>query len=305
MSTVVVLNPDASQARRDLQRVRAALADSPLLAGGRVIPCQGWEGGREAAEEAARSGARLVVAAGGDGTVNSVVNGIMAGDGRRPVLGVLPLGTGNDLARTLGIPADLDDALEVLERRIVRRMDVLRSEGDGGRYCANVSAAGFSGQVDEDVSDESKESWGPLAYLRSALANAAELRTYDVVVEIDGGEEIVEASAVNLVVANGRYAGGGVPVAPDAKLDDGFADVVVLEAGPIPTLGLVVARMAAGRHREHELVRVVRGRRVRISSTPAMPFNVDGELVGSGAIEFEVLRRELPVLVGRDRPPAV
>lgn len=305
MSTVVVLNPGASKARRDLQRVRAALADSSLLAGAEVETTRGWEDGREIAERAARGGARLVVAAGGDGTVNSVVNGLMEVQGPRPVLGVLPLGTGNDLARSLGIPARLGPALEELERRIVREMDLLYVEQADGRYCANVSAAGFSGRVDEELSGDTKESWGPLAYLRTAVGEMSELEAWEVVMEIDGGEEILETRAINVVVANARYAAAGVPVAPEALLDDGVMDVVVVMPASLPKLAMVAARMAAGRHLDHELVRAFRARTLRVSAEPEMSFNVDGELIGSGTTRFSVLRREIPVLVGAERPPAL
>lgn len=306
MSPVVVLNPGAGTARRNLQQVRAAIADTPLLSGAEIVASRGWEHGREVALRAARGGAKLLVAAGGDGTVNSVVNGLMGFEGPRPLLGVLPLGTGNDLARSIGMPSDLYRALEELERRIVRWTDVLRvTRGDDVRYCANVSAGGFSGRVDSDLSDETKESWGPLAYLRTALAKMTELERYDVRFEVDGAGEPLVLPAINVVVANARHAAAGIPVAPAALLDDGAMDVVVLPPLRLGRLAVLVARLAAGRHLDDEAVTTFRAGRLRISSRPPMPFNVDGELIGGTPVSFEALPRSLPVLVGRERPRAL
>lgn len=281
------------------------MAESPLFRGSEVVTSGGWDEGRRIAADAARAGCRLVVAAGGDGTVNSVVNGLMEVDAPRPALGVLPVGTGNDLARSLGIPRGVHRAVEELERRIVREMDVLRVVQGELRYCANVSAGGFSGRVDESLTDETKESWGPLAYLRTAVGELREMETYEAVLEIDGGREVLELSAMNVVVANARYAAAGVPVAPDALLDDGALDVVVLASAALPRLGIAVARMAAGRHLEHELVTAFRAASVAVTSEPDMWFNVDGELLGRGPTRFDVLPGALPVLVGADRPRAL
>jgi len=303
MSSLVVLNPEASTARRSLHRVRAALADSALLRDMEVVPSTGWDEGRAAAAEAARGGFDLVVAAGGDGTVNSVLNGLMETEPPRPVLAVLPLGTGNDLARSLGIPGDLEGAMEELERRIVRKMDVIQVTLEGVRYGANVCAGGFSGRAEEDLDDQTKESWGPLSYLRAALAHLPELASYEVTLAAE--DETVELSVLNLVVANARYAAAGVPVAPGARLDDGKLDVVAVSSAPLARVGIVVARMAAGRHLEHELVTFLRTPSLRVESTPEMAWNVDGELVGKGPARFEVLPGAVRVLVGGDRQGAI
>lgn len=303
MSPRVVLNPDASRARRRLNAVRAAIADCRLLADSEIRVAENWEDGRTLARLAAAEGHRLVVAAGGDGTVNSVVHGLMEADSPRPVLGILPLGTGNDLARSLGIPRNVSEALEELERRVVRDMDVLEVRGDGvARYCSNVSSGGFSGRVDEELTEDAKDSWGPLAYLKTAVGRATDLERYSAILEVDGGREKLEREVTNVTVANARYAAGGVRVAPDAVLDDGCMDVIVVAAAPLAQLGAVAARLAAGRHLDHELVSTFRARELAIASDPPMSFNVDGEPIGRGGFRFRVLSRALPVLVGGRRP---
>lgn len=305
MSTLILLNPSASQARKKLTRIRGILADSDLLEGAEVEPCEGWEEGRRAARRAAEDGYRLVVAAGGDGTVNSVVNGLMAVPAPRPILAVLPLGTGNDLARSLAVPGDLDEGLEALTGGSVRALDVLKVElEDEIRYCANVSAGGFSGRVDEDLTDEAKERWGPVAYLMTALEQVTQVESFDVVLSADEGTR--EMSACNVVVANGRWAAGGIPVAPEAVMNDGLMDVVALASAPVAKLGVVAALMAAGRHLEHELVTTFRTKKLCVRSETPIRFNVDGELLGAGgAIGFEIVPGALRVLVGKDEGGAI
>lgn len=298
MDALVLLNPDASRARKDLTRIRGVLADSSLFSAADVTTCNGWEETRDRAARAASRGYGLVVAGGGDGTVNAVVNGLMAVEEERPVLGVLPLGTGNDLARSLGLPMDWERAVESLERETVRPMDLFRLElGDASRFAANASAGGFSGQVDEGLTEEDKERWGPLAYLKTALQQVTRVPSYDATLIGDDGVER-ELSLCNVVVANGRWAAGGLPVAPRAEIDDGRLDVVVLRSAPVARLGAVVATMAAGRHMDHELVMAFRCETLEIRSSPPLGFNVDGELLGTGDARFEVVPGALRVLIG-------
>lgn len=298
MDTLVLLNPAASRARKDLTRIRGVLADSGLFSAADVKTCQGWEETRDRAVRAASRGYELVVAAGGDGTVNAVVNGLMAVDDSRPLLGVLPLGTGNDLARSLGLPMDWQQAVAALQEEAVRTMDVFRLKlGGQSRFAANASAGGFSGQVDEGLTDEDKERWGPLAYLKTALEQVTRVPSYDAKLTDDEGVER-ELSVCNVVVANGRWAAGGLPVAPRARIDDGRLDVVVLRSAPVPRLGAVVATMAAGRHMDHELITSFRCRTLDVRASPPLGFNVDGELLGTGDAHFEVIPEALRVLIG-------
>src|SRR5438046_3392468 len=131
----------------------------------------------------------LVISAGGDGTLNEVVNGIAHG-GCNAALGVLPLGTGNDFARTLGVTNNLDTAIEQVAAGKTRAIDLVRVTSDSVRYFANVSSVGFSGVVDEKLTPEMKRTWGPLAYLRSAAAAFSELRGYETKVSLDDAEAL-------------------------------------------------------------------------------------------------------------------
>lgn len=289
MRTCVILNPRAGGA----EAIRESLLRAVDRLDGIVIRETERAGGaRELAASAVAEGFERLVAAGGDGTLNEVLNGL-APDFDRVELGLVPAGTGNDLARTLGIPSDPEAAVEVLARGAVRSLDLARLQTEGeDRWFLNVSAGGFGGEVDEDLRAEIKEVWGPLSYIRTAFEALAELETYRVRLTFEPGSseaESLEVAAVNVVVANGRYVAGGLHVAPTAAPDDGLLDVVVIRAAPIPRLSLLAPQVALGQHLDHELILHRRARSLAVESEPAMQFNADGELVGATPVRYQVL----------------
>ena len=151
-----------------------------------------------------------------------VVNGLRE-DASAVVLGLIPLGTGNDFARTLELPTQVDEAIALLLAGHTRAIDLVRVTSDEVRYFVNVSAGGFSGLVDERLTPEMKKTWGPLAYLRGAAAALPDLRAYRTTVSLDNAESLT-LSLYNVVIANGRYVGGGTQIAPQASIDDGLLD---------------------------------------------------------------------------------
>lgn len=250
------------------------------------------EGGDAArfAREAVDDGFDRILVGGGDGTVGDVVNGVLGAGAEAGAveLGILPLGTGNDFARACELPLDLPEALEVALEGTPRPMDVVRVRGPVDRWFINASTGGFGGRVDRELTDEIKGAWGALAYARAAVSILAEPETYELVLELDEGEETLQCEALNLVVANGRSVGGGIRVAPDAHLDDGRVDVVVVRAESPARLAALGPPMVFGAHLDHELVIHRRARSVSVRSDPPMPFNCDGEPVGETPVSFEV-----------------
>jgi len=251
------------------------------------------------AREAVRGGADLVVAAGGDGTLNEVVNGLSEDFGKAR-LGLIPLGTGNDFARSIGVPDDVEGALTILLEGTVRSLDVARAviagSGDTCRYFVNMSVGGFSGEVSERAS-EAKDLWGPLAYMRGAIGALPELKGFLTTITLNGGETL-RMETFNIVVANGRYVASGIPAAPTAVLDDGLLDVVISPMTTLPQLAVLMPQVLLGRHLESDLLLFRRATRVEIECDPPMAFNVDGELIGEGTARFEILPRALQVIVG-------
>ena len=250
------------------------------------------------AAQAIEDGYELVVAAGGDGTINEVVNGL-SNNWSQAKLGILPLGTGNDFARTIGAPTDINAAIEAILQDDCRPIDIVCAESDETRYFVNVSSGGFSGLVDENLTDEMKSAWGPLSYLRAAAASLPDLANYHMSIQYDD-EEPQNIVAYNLVVANARYVAGGIPIAPDAILDDGKVDVIVVPEASVPRLARIVPAIWLGRHLDNPDLTFRRASKVRVESQPGMWFNTDGELVGNEPITFTVLPRVLRVIVGPD-----
>lgn len=248
------------------------------------------------ARDSAEQGYELIVSAGGDGTLNEVVNGIAVA-GCQAALGIVPLGTGNDFARHLGVPQEVDQAIEQVRGAQTRQIDVVRVTSDLTRYFVNVSSGGFSGLVDEKLTPELKRTWGPLAYVRSAAAAFPELRGYTTYVTLDDAEPLI-LDLYNVIIANGRYVAGGIPVAPEAEVSDGLLDVVLIPERGKADLALLAAQMLIGKHLSSDAIIFHRAKRVAIKSKPGMWFNVDGELIGNEPATFELLPGALRCVVG-------
>jgi diacylglycerol kinase (ATP) len=289
--TVVILNPKAGSIRDVAAIVRRIrhLPDVEVRLTSRKGAATSFT------KTALRRGCEMIVAAGGDGTLNEVVNGI-GRNGSKVRLGLIPLGTGNDFARTLGLPHDLEEAIAVLAAGQTRAIDLVRVKSDKARYFVNVSAGGFSGLVDEKLTPEMKKTWGPLAYLRGAAAALPELRAYRTKLSFDK-KKPVTLSLYNVVIANGRYVGGGRQIAPKASIDDGLLDVILVKERSAAELALLAAQVALGKHLSSDAIVFRRAAKVTVNSKPGMWFNVDGELVGKEPARFEVLPRALQFVV--------
>jgi diacylglycerol kinase (ATP) len=286
-TTCIILNPSAGSVR-DLDDVVARLGRLPNA----EIRLTGRRGSAARfAQAALQKGRKIVVAAGGDGTLNEVVNGI--GENVRGIrVGLIPLGTGNDFARTIGVPTDLEAAIDLIAAGDTRKVDLVRVTSDEVRYFVNVSAGGFSGLVDEKLTRAMKKTWGPLAYLRSAAAALPELRAYRTTLAFDNTESLM-LDLYNVVVANGRYVGGGTLIAPEASIDDGLLDIVLIPQRSAPELALLAAQVAMGTHLSSDAIVFRRAAKLTVNSKPGMWFNVDGELVGNEPARFEILPRAL------------
>lgn len=286
MKTCIICNPAAGGG--DADAVVAQLreyAHHPIRVTqneGEAITC---------ARDAVRDGYEVVVAAGGDGTLNEVVNGI-ADHLDRVRVGLIPLGTGNDFARMIALPDSLAACVDVLNRGHSRNVDFVRVTGENVRYYLNVSAGGFSGAVNEKLTPEIKKSWGPLAYLRCAAEALPALRAYRTKILLDDATAL-DLDLYNAIIANGRYVAGGTSIAPEASIDDGLLDIVLVPKNSAGDIALVAAQMALGTHLNSEGVIFRRAAKVSVTSVPGMWFNVDGELVGRAPAVFEVLPRAL------------
>ncbi len=299
MRGAVLLNPGASRADRGrpVARRLAADLDAPYVEANGEADAGGDIGGL--ARELADGGAERLVVAGGDGTLNRAVNGLMEVLDRVE-LAVLPLGTGNDLARSLDVPLDLEEAAALARDGTARPMDVGRLTGREERYFLNAAVGGIGGAINRELTPERKRRWGGLAYRIQAVAELRRLREYRVSVELADGETL-EDEVYCVVAANGRRVGGGIPVAPGGTLDDGLLDLFAFTATGALATGRMLLAALRGNHEEDPDVWSRQAPAATVSATPAMWFDVDGELVGSEPVHFEVLPRALRVVAGPER----
>ena len=292
MKTCIICNPGAGSVD-DREKILAQLQRFPSA---RVEFTERADDATRLAHEAAAGGCDLVIAAGGDGTLNEVINGV-APHVDNVQVGLIPLGTGNDFAKMLNLPDNIDDCVDLLRSAKARPTDLVRVTTDQVRYFVNISAGGFSGAVNEKLTPEIKQSWGPLAYLRCAAEALPALRAYRTEITLDGVTSIA-LDLYNVVIANGRYVAGGTLIAPEALTDDGLLDIILIPQNAAGSIALVAAQIAVGKHLTSEGVVFRRAASVSVKSEPGMWFNVDGELIGNEPARFEVMPRALQFLAG-------
>jgi diacylglycerol kinase (ATP) len=256
---------------------------------------------RHLAREAVASGAALVVAVGGDGTVMEAANGLAGSDA---VLAIVPRGSGGDFGRTFGIPRRLEDAARVALTGETRTIDLGRTTyrawggGEEEAYFANIASAGMSGAVAQRTNATTKAFGGRLSYLWATIAVFARWRNAEVRVSVDG--EARRGRMQDVIVANARYFGGGMLICPDAKPDDGALDVLLL--GDVTKVDLVTTmpKIYRGTHLPHPKAELLRGSVVEVEAETPLPVELDGEQPGTTPARFEVVPRALRLRVPRD-----
>jgi YegS/Rv2252/BmrU family lipid kinase len=252
---------------------------------------------------ALKSGADTVVAVGGDGTLNEVANGFLAGDQRHPeaALGLLPFGTGGDFRRTLGIPMELAAAIDCVKNRKLRPIDVGRIEMealDGGRtvrHFVNIADAGIGGVVVERVNRTTKLFGSKASFLYGSIAT---LLTYKPqAVQVKTAEQNWEGKAQNVVVANCQYFGGSMHVAPKAEPDDGQFDLVIF--GDIARFEAIrsINDIYKADHVKNPKVTGWRSSRVEVTSEERVLIDGDGEMCGTLPAVFRVMPSAISVIV--------
>jgi diacylglycerol kinase (ATP) len=302
--TLVIMNPASRSGKtgrrwREVEaRLREALGDLE------VEPTRGPRDAERIAREAARSGVGRILVAGGDGTANEVVSGLLSIDRAHDVeLGLLPFGTGGDFLRTLGMPRELDAAIAALRLGKTRRIDAGRlhyRDRDGKErvgHFINVTSFGIGGLVDELVNSAPKRLGGKASFFIGALRGIVRYRAEEVEIRVDG--ELVHDGPLTLAAAaNGRYFGGGMQIAPEARPDDGQLDVVVVSGVSKARLLTRFPSIYRGTHLRHPEATQFRGSRIEATAPPGRVWlDVDGEALGTLPAIIEILPGAL-TLVG-------
>jgi diacylglycerol kinase (ATP) len=307
--TVVIVNPRSAGGRTG--RRWPQLAALLRAAYGDFEDCftEGPSDGTRLCRQALREGAGTVVAVGGDGSIHDVVNGFFepgAGDeaprplGAAASLGIIPLGTGGDFIRSIGVPRDPVEAARALATAAPRPIDLgrLRYVGHDGRvaqrHFINVASFGMAGLVDKYMNESRKSLHGTLAFALATLRAGVAYSNVEVRLRVDDGEW-QSGLVYNLSVANGRFFGGGMKVAPAARLDDGALDLVRFGDMGLSDLLRHGLDLYSGRHLDLAEVSTARVRVVEAEPTDRQEvlLDVDGEQPGRLPARFEVLPRAL------------
>jgi len=267
-----------------LEPVRSAIFKARET--GKVDVRATWEGGdvERLVHEAVHDGCQRVVAAGGDGTVKEVVDAILHLSAvERPELAVMPLGTANDFATACTIPADHLLALQLAQSGNIQNVDAVKANE---HHFMNIASGGFGAQVTANTPVALKNFLGGGAYTLSGLVQAVNFSPYHG--EIRLPEHSLSNAVIVGAVCNGRQAGGGQQLAPQALIDDGLLDLVALNNFPPEALSQVVEELLAP-DASGEFVKRCRAPWAEWESDVEMPINLDGEPISSKKIRFEVV----------------
>lgn len=243
-----------------------------------------------AAEEAVRRKFDLIIAAGGDGTVYEVING-MAGQEYRPPLGILPLGTTNDFARALGIPKHWAYACDVIVQQQTRIVDVGKAND---RYFINIAGGGSLTELTYEVPSKLKTMIGQLAYYMKGLEKLPSFRPTEMIFRADGIS--IHEEVMMFLIANSNSVGGFERLAPGARLDDGLFEVLVLKKCNLADFIWLVTLALRGEHLNDPRVLHFQARRLEVTSPGHVQLNLDGEYGGTLPCTFQVLPSHLHIL---------
>lgn len=282
--TCIILNPAAKgeRARRLTNKLRDLLPEAVL----KVTRCAG--DAEALAERAVQQGYDCVVAAGGDGTLNEVVNGIAEHD---VALGVLPVGTVNVFAMEMGIPFRVEDAARVVKEGRERLIDLAQAND---QWFIQLAGVGLDAQIVRDTEWESKKTFGPLSYVFTLTELAGRKPPRLKIKDEERGE--IEGSFV--LVGNGKFYGGPFKIFPDGEIDDGLLDVCVFKRVSHIDMLRYFRGILVGRHTFYKDVEYFHSKSVRVwSDDPSVPVEVDGELYGTAPVSFQAHSRKLRVIV--------
>ncbi len=236
----------------------------------------------------------LVIIGGGDGTLSAAADTLLE---TGLVLGILPMGNANDLARTLGIPFSLIAAAQVIAAGRTRLIDLGRVNG---RHFFNVASVGLSVDIADRLTCEAKRRWGILAYLRCSWEAVRTAKHFHAQINCDGTAEVIET--IQIAVGNGRHYGGGMTIVDDATIDDGRLDLYALPPHPWWRLMTLAPQLRWGTHRPVPDIHSRRGAEIRIETKRPMPVNVDGEVITKTPAVFDVARAALRVFAPDQAP---
>lgn len=289
MSLMFIVNPAAGggRARRGWPALQNELQRRNIDF--EVRWTEGRDHGTELARQAGAAGYSAVVAVGGDGTLNEVINGVAA---HKTAVGLIPLGTGVDFSRTVGLSNSPMEALNTVLAGNLRRVDI--GLVNNHRFC-NVAGTGFDAKVAHRVNQTDSKGSGAVPYVQALLQTLFTYKNTPFTITID--DSIHEVTSLLMAVGNGRFFGGGMQICPDADIADGHFDVCIVgDVGKLPML-LLLGRVFNGSHMKHPLVTYKKARKVTVHGPADFAVQADGELVSFLPATFELKRAALSMLL--------
>lgn len=258
----------------------------------------------EITRRALKKGFKKIVAVGGDGTVNEVVNGFFDREKiitPKASLGVISRGTGCDLIKTLEIPKSYQGAVETLIRGNSKKIDLIKVKYKDNdlecqwRYCINISDVGLGGYVANRVNHTAKSGGGLWSYLRGTVLSILLYRNNKGTIIVDG-QEVHNGKFGIVAAANGKYFGGGMKLAPLAEIEDGFLNLVMLvEMGKLELL-YNFFKVYKGTHMNHPKIKHYKAKSVVVQSEGSLPLEIDGENPGHGPVRYDIVEKAVNII---------
>ena len=258
----------------------------------------------ELTRNALRDGHRCIIAVGGDGTLNEVVNGVLSEDedGQGLTIGLIPQGTGSDFRRAVHLPLDEVRAIDTIRRGRTRKLDAMRvvyrhPDGtDATRYAINLTSFGMGGAVAARANRSPKPLGGTVTFLVATALTTLRFNGNHVLIRMDDGE-LQDEWITNVAVGNGQYHGAGMRVCPEAIMDDGILDVTLIEKLSLWEIAWSIRLLFNGQIYDHPKVRFRRARKVVATSEELATIEIDGEPLGHLPLEVTVLPSAIRMIV--------
>ena len=285
----VIVNPIAGnhKCKRSIPEITSKLLEKGIAHHLQVSKYHGHV--TKLALEAKERGCKRIIVCGGDGTINEAIHALVDSDVR---LGVLPLGTGNDFARTLGIKEDLDFACNVLRDEKVRKVDLVKVNGD--KYYGSVGGIGFDAEVASWANRYKRFAPGATIYLLAILAKLFTYKFKKVAIAHDTGNHTGEI--LMAAIGNTEWYGGGINITPTAIIDDGILDICVVQKINKLKLLLFFPSVLKGTHTRFSEVKLYRTKKISISSETPLQLLGDGEILGETPVSLEVIPQALNII---------
>ena len=303
--TIFVVNPHAGNGATGREWPRIKKSAEALLGPSEAFVTAGPGDATRMTRDSLLQGADRIICVGGDGTLNEVINGFIADDAflsREAVLGFLPNGTGCDFCRTMPIPAGHEASLRTISESHIRAIDLgrIRFLNHEGRTCTryfhNIASFGLGGEVVDRVNRTSKICGPFVTFILGTLVSLLTYRGKTVHLRLDEGQEC-SLDILNVAVANGRYHGGGMLVAPDALTDDGLFHVTVIGAMNLPTVLWHIPKLYLGGIERVRQVSMFTAKKVSATSTQRVLLDIDGEQPGTLPAELDIVPGALKMIM--------